>query len=390
MFDREGKAFIIVKHTYYESSGTPEAELVRFLRGHASSILYIRHPFSDSSQIPLNTTVVEYGPDGEIKNTITAPLVRGNNILFYIKDFIFSIYYVIKSGRRYDIYIGSDNLNSIAGLFLRAIGRASKVAYYVIDFTPVRFHNKAMNTIYQAINKICCYHADYIWNVSDAMIAGRERIGIHRDKSAQQITVPLGCSFDSIPKKDIHDVNPYNIVYFGTLRAEHGPGMIIEALPEIVKKEPKVRVIFAGDGELKKEMVSRSEELDVSQHVHFTGFIDSGEEVYRILTSCALALATYPGVGDTYKLYSDPGKVKIYLACGLPVLITDVPPIAKTINERGAGKVIEHNPSFLAKTVLNIFSNFEMYKQMREQAISLAAEFDWDVIWRRTFAEMDG
>ena len=389
MFDFKGKSFIIVKHTYYESSGTPESELVRFLRGQASSILYIRHPFPDAVKIPLNTTIVEYGPNGDCNRTITAPLIRGNDILLYIKDFIFSIYYVIKSSRKYDIYIGSDNLNSLAGLFLRIIGRVRHVAYYVIDFTPVRFQNKVLNAIYQAINKVCCYRADVIWNVSNAMIDGRERIGIRRDLSAQQLTVPLGCSFDAIPRKDIRDVNPYDIVYFGTLGKEHGPGLIIEALPEIIEKEQKVRVIFAGDGELKEELIRRSEELEVSHHVRFTGFIDSSDEFYSILTVCGLALATYPTGDQTYKLYCDPGKVKIYLACGLPVLITDVPPIAKSIQERGAGKIVEHDPSSLAKTVLSILGDFERYKQMREQAESMAAEFDWDAIWCRTFTSMD-
>ena len=97
MSDIRGKTFVIVKHTYYESSGTPEAELVRFLKGQASSILYIRHPFPDATRIPLNTTVVEYGSDGDFKHEITAPLIHGNPVLFYIKDFFFSLYYVLLS-----------------------------------------------------------------------------------------------------------------------------------------------------------------------------------------------------------------------------------------------------------------------------------------------------
>ncbi|MBT4484733.1 MAG: glycosyltransferase [Candidatus Latescibacteria bacterium] len=388
MSDIKGKSFVIVKHTYFESLGTPEAELVRFLGGQASSIQYIRHPFPDADKIPLNTTIVEYGSDGELAREIKAPLFRGHSVLFYIKDFIFSIYYVFKSGCK-DIYIGADNLNALAGIALRFLGRVRYVVFYVIDFTPARFKNKLLNTIYQFINKICCYHADMIWNVSDSMIEGRESIGISRDLSAPQVTVPLGCAFDEILRKDISDINRYDIVYFGSLRKEHGPGLIIEALPAIIEKEPRFRVVFAGDGELREKLVKRSEELGVSSHVQFAGFIDSGEEVYKLLTSCGLALATYPSEGSTYKLYSDPGKVKIYLACGLPILITDVPPIAKTLQERGAGKIVEHNPMSLARAVNAIGMDYNGYKLMREQAIVLAAEFDWEVIWRRTFASMD-
>ena len=98
----------------------------------------------------------------------------------------------------FDLYVGSDNLNSLAGIVLRSLGRVRKVAFYVIDFTPARFPGRLMNAIYQAINKICCYHADVIWNVSPAMAKGRERIGIRASLSALQITVPLGCDFKKI------------------------------------------------------------------------------------------------------------------------------------------------------------------------------------------------
>lgn len=384
-----GKKYIIVKHTYYDSSGTPDAELLRFLKGKASIILDVLHPFPDAASIPLNTTVVEYGPDGEVTEKKTAPLIRGTPVLFYCKDFIFTVYYVLKSGRRYDLYIGADNLNALAGLFLRILGRVQKVAYYVIDFSPVRFRNKLLNTIYQVINKVCCYHSDFIWNVSVSMIDGRESIGIRRNLSAPQITVPLGCAFWEIPRKDVNDVNPCDVVYFGSLRAEHGPGLIIKALPAIIEKEPEVRVVFAGDGELREELEKKAEELDVSSHVKFTGYIDSGEEVYRILTAAGLALATYPSGDNTYKLYSDPGKVKIYLACGLPVIITDVPPIAKTIRERGAGEIVKYEPASLAEAVLGIVHDRERYEIMRENAVNMAAEFDWNAIWRRTFGKME-
>ncbi len=383
------KSFVSVKHTYFESAGTPEAEMVRFLRGRAASILYIRHPFSDARNIPLNTTGVEYGPDGEASREFAAPTVRGNALLFYLKDCILSVWYVLRSGRKYDLYAGSDNLNTLAGLILRMLGRVRRVAYYVIDFTPVRFPGRFMNGIYQAINKFCCYHADVIWNVSPAMIGGRESIGISRDRSAPQITVPLGCDYDTIRASASEAADPHAIVYFGALRGEHGPGLILEALPAIRKEFPDARVIFAGGGEIQTQLERRADELGVSGSVQFTGFVASDREVYRILTGCGLALATYPPDDNTYKRFCDPGKVKIYLACGLPVLITDVPAVAREIESQEAGCIVEHSPEALAETALALFRDPGRHERMRKRALTLAAEYTWDSIWKRTFREMD-
>jgi len=388
MFDVRGTRIAVVKHTYYDSGGTPDAELIRYLRGKAAAILDILHPFPDAKTLPLNTRVVEYGSDGGESSRWRAPLFRGHPVLFYIKDFVLTLYIVMKSGAIYDLYVGCDNLNAFSGLVLKLMGRVRRVAYYVIDFTPHRFENRVMNAVYQALNKLCCYHADVVWNVSERMIGGREEIGIRRDLSAQQITVPLGCDFGSIPRRDGSEVDPRNIVYFGTLRREHGPGLIIEALPRIVGEEPAVTVTFAGGGELREELERRADELGVSSHVRFTGFIESGEEIYRTLASAGLALATYPFSEGAYKSYSDPGKVKIYLACGLPVLITDVPHIAGEIGRAGAGRIVGDDPGSLADAVLDIVRDDDGYTAMRERAIELARKYDWDAIWERTFGEM--
>jgi len=389
MYNISGRKIVVVKHTYYDSSGTPDAELIEFLKGKADTILDILHPFPDAGTIPPNTRIREYDPSGGIRRDTTAPAVGGGDLVSYCKDVLFTVFYVFRSGRIYDLYIGADNLNTLAGILLRMLGRVRKVVYYVIDFTPVRFGNRFMNAVYQAVNKVCCYHSDAVWNVSEVMVRGREEIGIRRNLSAPQITVPLGCAFRSIPRKKDDEVNRKEIVYFGSLREEHGPGLILESLPEIMEAEPGVGVVFVGDGELRERLEERAAELEVSSCVRFTGYIDSGEEVYRLLSSSGLALATYPPGDRTYKMFSDPGKVKIYLACGLPVLMTDVPPIAAVIRERGAGRIVSYDPPSLARAVIDILGNPAEYRRMRKSAVSLAAEYDWEAIWTKTFESMD-
>lgn len=388
MIDPRGKSFVLVKHTYYDSSGTPEGELLRYLSGKASAILDILHPFPDAVSIPRNSTVKRYDETGALVESKTANIIPPLALLFYVRDVFLTVWYVLTSARVYDFFIGSDNLNTFAGLILQFMGRVRHVVYYVIDFTPRRFPNPVMNVIYQAINKLCCYQADTIWNVSSAMIAGRESIGIREDRSAPQLTVPLGCAFADIPRKEVLAVRAQDIVYFGSLREEHGPGLIIEALPTLTAAHPDVMVTIAGGGELLPVLRARAAELGVAAHIRFTGFIDSGEEVYDILTGCGLALATYKPTEGSYKLYSDPGKVKIYLACGLPILITDVPPVAHEIAERNAGVIVSWNPAALAETIGAIIGDRVRYETLRENAITLGAEYDWPAIWQRTFFGM--
>ncbi len=386
----EGRSFAVVRHTYFESPGLPEHELVRWLGEHdAAWVRYIRHPFPDADRIPPNTTVLDYGPGGVPAGERTAPRVPGPSPVRYAADVVFTLWYVLRGGKRYDLFIGADNLNAFAGILLRMLGRVRRVVFYVIDFTPRRFENPILDAIYRWINRFAAYHADVIWNVSERMIEGREDTGISRDRSAPQITVPLGCRFGDVPRKAAVAVSPADIAYFGSLRAEHGPGLIIEALPLLADLDPPVRAHIVGDGPLRGDLEARVRALGIGDRVVFHGFAATDAEAYDILTGCGLALATYPPGGDTYKTWADPGKVKMYLAAGLPVLITDVPPIARTIADREAGLIVPYDPAGLASAIRGLAVDRAWYDRIRANAIALAAAYDWDAIWERTFAAME-
>jgi len=58
------------------------------------------------------------------------------------------------------------------------------------------------------------------------------------------------------------------------------------------------------------------------------GSINNHITIEKILMSCGIAIAPYSSIDkNNFSFYADPGKVKFYLGCGLPIVITDVPPI---------------------------------------------------------------
>ena len=220
------------------------------------------------------------------------------------------------------------------------------------------------------------------------MIDGRESIGIRADRSAPQVTVPLGCVYELIPRRGMTEIDPHAIVYFGALREEHGPGLILDALPAIRERYPDVTVTFAGDGPLRGTLERLAVERGVDENVRFTGFIERDTDIYDLLSRSGLGLATYPAEDDTYKRYCDPGKVKIYLAAGLPVLITDVPAVAREITERDAGLIVDPDPGDLARAVNELFADTARYENMRQNAVRMASEYTWKAVWDRTFASL--
>jgi len=112
-------------------------------------------------------------------------------------------------------------------------------------------------------------------------------------------------------------------------------------------------------------------------------------EVEKLIAKSALAVALYER-GDlerNFTYYSDPGKIKVYLGAGVPVLLTDVPYNAKEIEKEKCGKIVELEPKSIARAVVELMKNEDVLKKYRKNAIEYAKRFDWNLIFGRIFSE---
>ncbi len=84
------------------------------------------------------------------------------------------------------------------------------------------------------------------------------------------------------------------------------------------------------------------------------------EELLDIISKADIGISLWKEKGNNY--YGDPGKTKLYSACGLPVIMTDNTPYADIIRETNAGLVINYDKYELEKAILEIKDNYEYFK----------------------------
>ena len=154
---------IIVSHTY--TTGAPQ-KLREFLIEKVEKLVFIGHPFYYCEDI---RSSIEIYSGGELKSHKFFFKLFRSEPLLYIKDFILTPWWALKSKTRFDMYVGVDPLNALVGLLLRKIKIVKKVIFYTIDYSPVRFENKILNSIYDRMEKICVYNSDIVWNLSSDM-----------------------------------------------------------------------------------------------------------------------------------------------------------------------------------------------------------------------------
>jgi glycosyltransferase involved in cell wall biosynthesis len=117
--------------------------------------------------------------------------------------------------------------------------------------------------------------------------------------------------------------------------------------------------------------------------------VESIGAVVALAAKGGVAIAPYdPSDLNSFTYYSDPGKVKVYLGCGLPVVLTDVPPIARRIEREGAGRIARYDAGDLAETVAAVMGSND-YLAVRARAAAMGREYEWTRIFETAFEQME-
>ena len=376
------QTFIIVTHQMVY--GSPQA-----LRDYLNNKKVKQLLFIGLSFLTQNTSSrYLYKSGKEISKKI---IDRGKNIGVkdHIVDFFQVLSWALKEKDKFDTFIGVDNLNCLAGLFLKKIGKVKKVVYYSIDFVPIRFHNLLLNYIFHKIEIICVKYADEVWDLSPRIAEGRRVfLGISSYKNKQKI-VSVGIWNDKIRKLPFNKIKKYQLLFVGHLLEKQGVQLVLDSTPKILKDIPNFRFLIIGGGEYKYDLEKKVKELHIEDHVEFRGWVDNRDVLDNILSESACAVATYkPEKQKLYNFtyYTDPTKLKDYLGAGLPIILTDVPHNARDIENKRCGIIVSYKKEEIAKAIVTIIKNEHMLKEYRKNALTFAKQFDWEEIFDKAFS----
>lgn len=384
--DIDTKNILLVSHIT-DLSGPTEA-LVDFLKTRTNVLGAIYHPFHYCSDRHSYGGLFQDGILHYWKKLLGAKMPQ---VATFFKDIILTLYFFLRFKTRFDVYIGIDPLNAMVGIILRYMGLVKSVIFYTIDWMPQRFHNRILNAIYHAVDKFCVRGCDASWNISARIVEVRKRQGLADSKN---ILVPVGVEFEKINLPAIKKSSPKRLALLGALAPSKGVDLIIEAFSEIRDKCPDIELYVIGrtpinaveDGVVYQPYEGRL--LNLGGSVKLLG-VKPHDEVLKILPEFDIGLALYKPYANNLSQWADPSRVKDYLACGLPVIITDVPEIAKDIRKFEAGIVIEYTAEALADAIYLLYTNAKVFARMRENAINYMENFRWDKIFSNAFQKMN-
>ncbi len=381
------KKIVIATHVY--TTGPAQDLKEYLLNNRINKLLFIGHPLFYNKK--LRGSGFELYENGALKSEKYQEIKKIPELLSYLKDFILSIFYVLKTREKWDLYVGSDNLNALSGVMLKLLGKVNKTVFYVIDYNPKRFQNKILNSIYHKIDQLCVTYCDVTWNLSPRMETARKEYFNY--SGGNQKVVPIGVWLDRIKIPEFEEVEKNTLVFMGHILEKQGVQYVLEAIPEVVKEIKDFKFKVIGGGEYLPFLKEKSKDLDIERYIEFTDFVADPKIVEQMLVRCAAGIALYTktdfngNISFTY--FTDPGKIKLYLACGLPVLLTDVPHNTDELVAKKVGILVDYSKENISRNIIYLMGNKEMLRKYKENSIDFARNFDWGVIFEQALREVD-
>lgn len=183
----------------------------------------------------------------------------------------------------------------------------------------------------------------------------------------------------SLPKQLFQFEGYYLAVYTGGVQLGRGLQVVFEAIPEIVKKIPEFVFVIIGAGYAVERLKKMARDKGIDKFICWTGWVNH-KDLFRYIRAANVGII--PHYRSAHVDTTIPNKIFDCMACRLPVIASDAPPMRRIIEETGAGLVFKSGDSAnLTHAVMQVYSSHENYGE--RGSVAVRKEYNWSVDKKR-------
>ncbi len=225
------------------------------------------------------------------------------------------------------------------------------------------------SSLIRKVFRYVCRNASHVHCVSEVMKNEIEQIGVKREKIS---IFPMGVdeAFFEAGRKRQKKLKGYPLLIISNrnLLPIYNVILLLRAIPIVLRENPEVRFLIAGDGPERKNLEREAKLLDVSSSVEFLGRI-SPEEMPSLLAEADIYVSTSFHDGTSVSLLEA-------MASGLFPVVSDIPSNREWIKNGENGFLIPTDgEEVLARKVVEAVEN--------QSLLILAAEENRKIASRR-------
>ncbi|WP_424943973.1 glycosyltransferase [Aliiroseovarius crassostreae] len=153
---------------------------------------------------------------------------------------------------------------------------------------------------------------------------------------------------------------------------------LMTALAPLIRQQPRIRLLFAGEGPLAAPIRHRAEQLGIAGSVRLLGYRPDVERIIALSDICLLS-SGQEGL---------PRSVLQYLVSAKPVVLFDLPGLGEVITPNRNALVIQPDDwAGFGKAVQELVGNPQRRQNLSDQAARTdLSNWDWTVMGRQTTA----
>lgn len=213
------------------------------------------------------------------------------------------------------------------------------------------------------------------WNLNKVV-----SLGI-KDKIAEVITYPVDTKkFHPVKLglekiRNQHQIQSQDVVLLavGRLVYKKGFNYLIEAMPEVVKKFPQVKLLIGGEGDLFETWNNLIKKLNLEKNVFLIGTLPRDQILYYYnLTDIMVTPSIIDPAGN---IDGRPLVILESMACGKSQIVSNLPGIADALtNNVNAILVEQKNSNQLTLAIIKLVQNKKLRIKLGENNLKLARD----------------
>ena len=265
--------------------------------------------------------------------------------------------------------------SSKAGAFARIadLGLNNKVIYNPHGWAFNMQQSAKKKEMYKWVEKISAHFCDKIVCISDAEKESALREKICKPSKLQVIYngIDLEEIKNTISKKRAELNIPedaFVVGMVGRLSKQKAPDTFVRAGKLIKEKIPNAFFLMVGDGELRGQVENLIHQYDLGSSFLITGWVDNPTAYMKIM-DVGMLLSRWEGFGLV---------LPEYMACGVPIVATDVDAIPNIIKDGVNGMLVDKDDCHKAANAVDkLFKRPDLTSSLVKNALSIVSnKFD--------------
>ncbi|MFP4687120.1 MAG: glycosyltransferase family 4 protein [bacterium] len=330
------------------------------------------------------------GPEGElleearslgIEPIIISSLRREINPLNELRAF-WAIYRLLKKGN-YDIVHTHSSKAGVLGRWAAWLAGVELIVHTIHGLPFHEYQSKPEYLLYSGLERISARISDQIQTVCDRMAEKAAAAGVKPKQGFRTVysgmeleeflNVPPTGSEEALAVKKKWGYEAREFVFVKIARLFHlkGHKYCLEAFSQVLKKNPRARLLLVGDGVLRSELENMCAELSIEDMVKFAGLVPYQKIPEMLAASdCLVHASLREGLARV---------IPQAQASGRPVISFDIDGAPEAIDDRQSGILVKpKDTAGLAAAMTRVCEDNKFREKIIKQARSwVKPKFDW-------------